>query len=103
MSGRYSNPVAIHYKPQVSLEATLLSLSGEEELINARDWSREHTRATVEGPSNIHIHLSVLDSVHFASQCARVGSEEMHIDLHCKRKKNVAMMSLYIYIHVLNI
>lgn len=92
MSVRHSNPIAIHDKPQVSLKPTPPCLSGEEELIDACDWSRKHPRASVEGPAHIHIHLPVLDSVHFARQRARVGSEEVHFGFHCKRKKNVAMM-----------
>lgn len=80
MSVRHSNPIAIHNEPQVSLQPCLPNLSGEEELIDAIDWRCKHPCAPVEGPTHIHMHLPVLDSIHFARQWARVWSEEVHFE-----------------------
>lgn len=76
---RHGHPVVVDHQPQVSLLAPPSALRGEEELVDAFDWSPEHSRSPAEGPAHVDQNLAVLDPVHLPRQLARIRSKEVDL------------------------
>lgn len=83
---RDSHPVTVDHQPQISLETSVGSLSGEEELVDSFDRSPEHSGSSAEASAYIHQQLAVLDSVHLACELSGVRGEE--VDLFGEHWKN---------------
>lgn len=79
MSVRHRHPVVVDHQPQVCLLAIPSRLSGEEKLVEAFDWSLEHSGSPVEGPAHVHQNLAVLDPVHLPAELARKRSKEVDL------------------------
>ena len=73
------DPVVVDHQPQISLQARVGRLSGEEELVDSFNRSFEHSGPPVEGSAHVHQNLTVLDPVHLAKELAGVRGKEVDL------------------------